>query len=120
MYYIIYFLLSINLIFMQGMNSSGFQMPGSGIILGEVINEETGQPVEYASVTLIDYDSKDVINGQLTDYNGIFVFKEVKNGQYFIEIKDIKIEININTIFISKEKKFKNIKYDENWKFTVF
>ncbi len=34
--------------------------------------------------------------------------------QYFIEIKDIKIEININTIFISKEKKFKNIKYDEN------
>ncbi len=34
--------------------------------------------------------------------------------QYFIEIKDIKIEININTIFISKEKKFMNIKYDEN------
>ncbi len=28
--------------------------------------------------------------------------------QYFIEIKDIKIEININTIFISKEKKFMN------------
>ncbi len=57
MHYIIYFLLSINLIFMQGMNNSGFQMPGTGIILGEVINEETGAPVEYASVTLIDYDS---------------------------------------------------------------
>ena len=111
MHYIIYFLLSINLIFMQGMNNSGFQMPGTGIILGEVINEETGAPVEYASVTLIDYDSKDVINGQLTDYNGIFVFKEVKNGQYYIEIKFMGYEswnsemIKINSSFKKPTRK---------------
>ena len=111
MHYIIYFLLSINLIFMQGMNNSGFQMPGTGIILGEVINEETGAPVEYASVTLIDYDSKDAINGQLTDYNGIFVFKEVKNGQYYIEIKFMGYEswnsemIKINSSFKKPTRK---------------
>ena len=111
MHYILYFLLSINLIFMQGMNNSGFQMPGTGIILGEVINEETGAPVEYASVTLIDYDSKDAINGQLTDYNGIFVFKEVKNGQYYIEIKFMGYEswnsemVKINSSFKKPTRK---------------
>ena len=62
-------------------------MPGTGIILGEIINQDSGAPIEYASVTLINKESNDIITGQLTDNNGIFVFKEVKNGDYFIEIK---------------------------------
>ena len=111
MHYVIYLLLSVNLLFMQGMSNSGFQMPGSGIILGEILNEETGQPIEYASVTLIDFDSKEAINGQLSDYNGIFVFKEVKNGQYFIEIKFMGYEswtsekIKINSSFKKPTRK---------------
>ena len=86
MYYIIYLLLSLNLLFMQNSNE-GFKMPGSGIILGEVLNQDTGQPVEYASVNLIDVKKSEIVNGQLSDYNGIFLFKEVENGQYIIEIK---------------------------------
>ncbi len=111
MHYVIYLLLSVNLLFMQGMSNSGFQMPGSGIILGEVLNEETGQPIEYASITLIDFDSNEAINGQLSDYNGIFVFKEVKNGQYFIEIKFMGYEswtsekIKINSSFKKPTRK---------------
>ena len=86
-------------------------MPGSGIILGEVLNQDTGQPIEYASITLIDFESKEIINGQLSDYNGIFLFKEVKNGQYFIEIKFMGYEswsseiITINSSFKKPTRK---------------
>tara|TARA_B100000676_G_scaffold55011_2_gene54125 strand:- start:103 stop:2610 length:2508 start_codon:yes stop_codon:yes gene_type:complete len=89
----------------------GFQMSGSGIILGEVLNQDTGQPIEYASVNLIDFESKEIINGQLSDNNGIFLFKEVQNGQYFIEIKFMGYEswtskkININSSFKKPTRK---------------
>lgn len=85
MYYILCLLLSFQFILSQ--DGKEYQMPGTGIILGEIINQDSGAPIEYASVTLISKESNDIITGQLTDNNGIFVFKEVKNGDYFIEIK---------------------------------
>ena len=85
MYYILCLLLSFQFILSQ--EGKEYQMPGTGIILGEIINQDSGAPIEYASVTLISKESNDIITGQLTDNNGIFVFKEVKNGDYFIEIK---------------------------------
>ena len=85
MYYILCLVLSFQFILSQ--DGKGYQMPGTGIILGEIINQDSGAPIEYASVTLINKESNDIITGQLTDNNGIFVFKEVKNGDYFIEIK---------------------------------
>ena len=85
MYYILCLVLSFQFILSQ--DGKEYQMPGTGIILGEIINQDSGAPIEYASVTLINKESNDIITGQLTDNNGIFVFKEVKNGDYFIEIK---------------------------------
>ena len=63
MHYVIYLLLSVNLLFMQCLSNSGFQMRGCGILLGEILIEETGLTIEYASVTLIDFDSKFIVYG---------------------------------------------------------
>ena len=92
-----------------------FQMPGSGIILGEVINADSGMPVEYASITLINIKSSEIEMGQLSDQNGIFIFKEVKNGDYFVEIKFMGYEtwkskeLNINSSFTKPTRKDLNL-----------
>ena len=89
MRYTLLILLFIHVIIAQGDNNkkNEYQMPGTGIILGEVINAELGLPIEYASITLINLETNEIETGQLTDQNGIFVFKEIKNGNYIIEIK---------------------------------
>ena len=105
MYYILCFLVSFQFIISQDDNKKGFQMPGTGIILGEIVNEDSGAPIEYASTTLISVESNEIITGQLTDNNGIFIFKEIKNGDYFIEIKFMGYDdwtsesININSSY---------------------
>ncbi len=82
MRYILLILLSLHVIIAQGDNNkkNEYQMPGTGIILGEVINAKLGVPIEYASITLINLETNEIETGQLTDQNGIFVFKEIKNG----------------------------------------
>ena len=67
-------------------------MPGTGVILGEVIHADTGNPIEYASISLINKKSNEVVTGQLTDARGVFVFQELKKGYYFIEISFMGLE----------------------------
>ena len=92
-----------------------FQIPGSGIVLGEVISADSGAPVEYASITLINTKSSEIDMGQLSDQNGIFVFKEVKNGDYFVEIKFMGYEtwkskeLNINSSFTKPTRRDLNV-----------
>ena len=79
-----------------------YRMAGTGVILGEVIHADTGVAIEYASVSLISKKSNEVVTGQLTDGRGVFVFQELKKGNYFLEIRFmcfepwISSEINIS------------------------
>ena len=41
-------------------------------IIGIVINRETTTPIQYATVTLINNKSNEIISGQLTDIDGYF------------------------------------------------
>ena len=73
------FLLMILLLQVLGAQpGQGYRMPGTGVISGEVINDKTGTPIEYASVTLLNKESNEVIEGQLTDELGFFVFQEIR------------------------------------------
>ena len=72
--------------FALGQGSEKYQMPGKGVILGEVIHADTGSPIEYASISLINQKSNEVVTGQLTDGRGVFVLQEIKKGYYFIEV----------------------------------
>lgn len=47
----------------------------NNIIKGRVVISKSNIPVEYATVALIDAESKAVISGEMTDYNGSFLIK---------------------------------------------
>ena len=67
-------------------DNTSYSISGTGVISGAVINSKTGVPIEYASVTLLNKESNEVIEGQLTDELGFFVFQEISTGYYFVEI----------------------------------
>ena len=74
----------------------------TGVISGAVFNSDTGSPIEYASITLFKKESNEIIEGQLTDELGFFVFQEIRKGKYFVEINFMGVqpwvsgEINIS------------------------
>ena len=111
MRYILFILIVFQFLGAQQNKRGDFQMPGTGIILGEVLNEDTSMPIEYASITLINSETQDIASGQLTDNNGIFIFTEIRNGDYFVEIKFMGYEswtsevIQINSSFKKPTRK---------------
>ena len=111
MRYILFILIVFQILGAQQNKRGDFKMPGTGIILGEVLNADTSMPVEYASITLINSETEDITSGQLTDNNGIFIFTEIRNGDYFIEIKFMGYEswvsevIKINSSFKKPTRK---------------
>ena len=76
MRYILFILIAFQFLGAQQNKRGDFQMPGTGIIVGEVLNADTSMPIEYAAITLINSETQDITSGQLTDNNGIFIFKE--------------------------------------------
>ena len=93
-----------------GYGGGGYRPPGTGVISGEVLNSKTGAPIEYASVTLINKKSNEVIEGQLTDDLGFFVFQQLRNGYYFVEINFMGVEPwKSEEIHISKKNNRINI-----------
>ena len=59
---------------------------GSGSIVGTVVNATTGNPIEYASVSLVDQNSNEVEVGQLTLLDGRFILSNFHKGNYKISI----------------------------------
>ena len=84
---------------------SPFVMVGSVTITGNIIDSETKQPLEYATISFYSLREKQIIDGTITDENGSFDIK-IPEGVY-----DVKIE------FISYkpyELKNQNIRSDLN------
>jgi len=65
----------------QGMS----QMPANGVLSGTVISK-TGEPVEYATVSLFSLRSKKLVTGGITDVKGNFKINKLKLGGYKVEI----------------------------------
>ena len=59
---------------------------GSGSIVGIVINATTGNPIEYASVSLVNQNSNEVEVGQLTLLDGRFILSGFHKGSYKLSI----------------------------------
>ncbi|MBD5226511.1 MAG: TonB-dependent receptor [Bacteroidales bacterium] len=65
-------------------------MFANGTITGRVVNKQTGEPVDYANVQLIDAKTKKPLPiGTNTDENGAFTIKDVKDGRYLVRITNI-------------------------------
>tara|TARA_B000000441_G_scaffold34799_1_gene22558 strand:+ start:529 stop:765 length:237 start_codon:yes stop_codon:yes gene_type:complete len=64
-------------------------MPAIGIVQGSVTDSVTSQPIEYASISVIDNNSGTVVTGGLSKKDGSFNIKEIPLGQYIIIIEFI-------------------------------
>ena len=85
-------------------DKTSYSISGTGIISGTVIHDNTGDPIEYASVTLHNKESNEIIEGQLTDELGFFLFHKISKGYYFVEINFMGVKPwKSNTIHISKK-----------------
>ena len=77
--YILILILS-SIIFAQD-NSSG------GYVKGQILSEETGLPVQYAIVSLLNKENNEVSNGTMTNEIGGFKIEDASPGQYDLLIE---------------------------------
>jgi hypothetical protein len=100
----IYRLLLISGIILLGV--SGYAQ-ATGIIKGRVLDSNK-QPVVYATATIIDPETMQIVEGDMCDDNGEFMIEHVKSGEYILSIRNvgfqkdesrkIKIDAGQNTI----------------------
>ena len=91
-----------------------------GSIKGNIVDEETKNPVGYTSIALYTVDDSNLVSGVISDENGDFLLADVPNGDYYIDISylgyqktsknDIKISnesanYDVGTIELQKEVK---------------
>ncbi|MGB0984233.1 MAG: carboxypeptidase-like regulatory domain-containing protein, partial [Saprospiraceae bacterium] len=78
----------------------------TGTLKGKIIDDSSGEPLIFATVTLYPMNSETLIQGIRTDFDGNFVFKNVEEGKYDLEVSYVgytsrrieKIEIYSNKV----------------------
>ncbi|MDE6444624.1 MAG: carboxypeptidase-like regulatory domain-containing protein [Muribaculaceae bacterium] len=61
-----------------------------GDITGKVINKDTGEPVEFATVQLVNATTgKPLPIGTNTDETGLFRLPSVKDGKYLVKVINV-------------------------------
>ena len=86
-------------------------MPAIGVVQGTITDSTTGQPIEYASVSIIDNHSGSVVTGGLSKKDGSFIVREIPLGEYVIWIEFIgyaKKEIGPINIFPGEDGSIEN------------
>ncbi|MGH2647586.1 MAG: TonB-dependent receptor, partial [Ginsengibacter sp.] len=73
-------------------------------ITGKVIDSASGQPLNYATITLFLAGNKKPVNGSTTDATGIFSVNDVADGNYKVVIEYIGYKpFAFNNILVSKQ-----------------
>jgi outer membrane receptor for ferrienterochelin and colicin len=65
---------------------SNANQKANGEISGLVVGGSENAGIEFTTISLYDADSETLLDGTITDENGVFNFVEVKAGNYFIEV----------------------------------
>lgn len=74
-------------------------------IKGKVV-DETNMPLEYATAAIYNQENGNLVSGVITDLNGIFVFKDLKKGTYYLEASFIGYEVKtIKNIVVGSTNK---------------
>ena len=80
------------------------QQPGrnGGTIQGTVYDESSKHTIEYANVVLLSQIDSSLINGTVTDKNGVFKITGIRISKYNLEVRFIgyqseKFEVELNT-----------------------
>ncbi len=65
------------------------KMPAIGIVQGTIIDSVTSEPIEYASVSLVNLEHNELVTGGLTNKNGRLNITEIPLGRYVAVIEFI-------------------------------
>ena len=68
-------------------SNQGGKMPAIGIVSGIVIDSSSSKPLEYASISLVNIRSNQLVTGGLSDEAGRFNIREIPLGKYFAVIE---------------------------------
>jgi ferric enterobactin receptor len=62
---------------------------GKGRLTGRVVHEKTGQPVEYATVALLEQATGKTVDGAVCDDKGQFILTKIGAGRYKVTVSFI-------------------------------
>ncbi|MCK4661230.1 MAG: TonB-dependent receptor [Bacteroidales bacterium] len=109
----IYFCFQL-IIFAQGQERNANFEQKIGIIKGIVIDDNTLQPIEYATISLFKKRDSVLTGGTITNQEGIFILDNLQYGRYFIKInfigyestviENIKVTPKTPTVYLNKIK----------------
>ena len=88
------------LIFLLVLFSANAQNTISG-----TIKESNNRVLEFANVILYDADAKNVITGVISNEKGIYLFEDVANGKYYIEVSTLGFKTNKSDVFEFQNEK---------------
>ncbi len=73
-------------------------------VFGKIIDSESGEPLEYATVTILKVEENSVVTGGITDKDGVFNIPTSK-GNYNILIEYISFKnYTINNLSVNENK----------------
>jgi len=83
---IIFFLLHVLLTGQQNRNNFNRLENFNGTVNGKVIDSQTGNPIEYANITIYKLNNSQLVNGAVTNQDGKFTIEKVLPGKYSAKI----------------------------------
>lgn len=81
--------LFISLLILFKVSSGNVYGQGGGIIMGKLADSKTGQPIPYATISLLRLSDSVAIDGAMSDDDGRFNFKHGFQGRYILSVSNI-------------------------------
>ena len=75
-----------------------------GLVTGTVFDFESKHTIEYANIVLLSPMDSSLINGTITDANGIFSLSGIQPGKYIVEVRFIGYKYESFDIEITSDK----------------
>ena len=85
--YILLIMIFIGSVTAQQFNSSN--LPKIGVLRGTVTDSISGQPLQYASVSIFSLRTNELVSGGITDEDGRIFIEKIPLGQYKVSIEYI-------------------------------
>ena len=60
-----------------------------GKVFGKVFDYDSKHSIEYANIVLLSPKDSSLINGTISDVNGLFDLSGIRPGKYFLEVRFI-------------------------------
>ena len=60
--------------------------PPKGIIMGQIIDGNSKQAIEFATISLLNSADSSLVSGTITGQDGTFQLKNIANGKYIIKV----------------------------------